>query len=220
MLGKVRFLGIVLLILSLSLFWVDRRGILAQSITDEWGVIQIKPGESLELAYVGWPEASAGLDMAVQDVSIGVPVSSSTYHHDRCEDLGEAFVLAERLVSSPRLVGVIGNQCTDAARWAAQVYARQHVPFLSVATGDTALTEEGYLVVNDLFPSLLDVGRRAAEYTRHIVGLESVGVVCSESLQEEAGAFIERFMELGGQGCRDVGVSLLYRCCFLRYHLK
>lgn len=185
----------------------------------ELGAVTIAPDEPIEIASIQVQtggDAPLGLD---QDVAIGIAIEDQgelldheiELHAEDGEcDSGGGTNAAQRLVSEPQVVGVIGTSCSGAGVAAAGILAPEGIPLISGSNTSPQLTSDlegnagdahqhGYLRVahNDIYQ-----GRAAAEFAYEELGAREVVTIHSGDPYTEGltSSFEDWFVnELGGE---------------------
>lgn len=185
----------------------------------ELGAVTIAPGEPIEIGSMQvqtTDDAPLGLDqdtaiqvaLADQGELVGHEIELHAEDEQCSPDGGQS--AAQRLVSQPQVVGVIGTSCSGAAEAAAPILTAEGIPLISGSNTSPRLTSDlegnegeshqyGYLRVahNDMYQ-----GRAAAQFAyeeldaQRVVTIHS-GDAYTEGLASSFGDWFEN--ELGGE---------------------
>ena len=181
--------------------------------TDAIGCVDIAPGDPIRIAYmlvVSGPNASLGedsrngIEIAIDDVGgelLGHPIELVGEDSLCSPEGGQA--AAQKIAADESIIGVIGTNCSSAAKVAAPVISDAGMVMISPSNTAPYLTDPethspGYLRTahNDLFQGAL-----AAEFAYNELGVRKAATIHDGSVYAEqlANVFAKRFQELGGE---------------------
>ena len=177
---------------------------------DEWGVVVVKKGDPIRIGF-GAALSGAGLDILGIDEQRGAELAledkgevpgfslSLVSEDDLCSAEGGVTV-ANKFVSDPSIVAVIGNMCSSGSLAAMDIYGEHHYTMVSPSSTAVVLTTRGSEIFNRVCWSDKIQGPAAAQFLREEVGLEKVAVIHDGSPYGEGlvNAMAEAFEELGG----------------------
>jgi branched-chain amino acid transport system substrate-binding protein len=186
----------------------------AAECTDPLGVVNIKPGEPIHLAYwfvVAGPDASLGTDtmrgaeIAIDDVGgklLDHPVKLTGEDTGCGPEGGQA--AATKIASDPTVVAAIGSNCSSAAKPGVPILWKAGIATVSPSNTAPYLTDpsrgpdyDGYLRTchNDKIQ-----GAVAAEFAYNKLGVRSAATIHDGSVYAEqlAQVFAATFKKLGG----------------------
>jgi branched-chain amino acid transport system substrate-binding protein len=186
------------------------------------GKVVIKPGEKIKIAIgtdLTGPIAQFGLDIAnagqlaiaqaneaggIQGFEIEAVVED-----DRCSG-DDATTVANRVVSDPMVVAVLGHICSGATTAASDVYEAAMLPMMSPSATAASVTERDLAVVNRVAFRDDVQGVVDAHYMYKVLGLRKIAVLhdndtyglgLAEKVQEV-------FVELGGEVVAFEGINV------------
>ncbi len=189
--------------------------------TDPIGVLEIKPGEPIVLAWMLTvsggtaqlgEDSKRGIEIAIDDLGgqlLGHPIQLVGEDSGCNPEGGQA--AATRLAANPRIVAIIGSSCSSEARVGAPIITDAGLVMVSPSNTAPDLTDPakhvaGYLRVahNDKIQ-----GRVAAEFVVKHLGLSRVATIHDGSLYAEqlANVFADVVRELGGTVVAQEAVS-------------
>lgn len=165
------------------------------------------------------PIAEFGLDIA-QAVEVAVaeindaggiqghPVELIT-EDDRCSG-DEATTVANRVVSNPQVVAVVGHICSGATTAASDVYEEARIPMMSPSATAAGVTERGLDVVNRVAFRDDVQGVVDANYMYKVLGLTKIAVMHDNDTYGLGLAEVVRdtFTSLGGEVVAFEGISV------------
>lgn len=184
----------------------------AATVEDEWGVIEINPGENVRIA-VATVTSGAGVDVLGLDELRGAELAVDA----RPEVLGFPIeivaedtlcsaeggqTVANRLAADPTIVALVGHSCSSSCRPAAEIYEQAHMTMISPSCTAPSLTSEEEhvgaflrVVFNDDFQ-----GPVAADFAYNQLGARNVATIHDGSPYAEqlVASFSRTFEELGG----------------------
>ncbi|MBD3308338.1 ABC transporter substrate-binding protein [candidate division KSB3 bacterium] len=183
----------------------------AFALEDEWGVITIPEGESLHLGFAAaltGDYANLGLDerdgmiLALEDQNsevLGFPIEALV-EDDQCEG-SPAMAIAEKFVSDPLFVGLIGHMCSPSSIPASKTYEKHGFSMISPSTTAAEYTARG---MENVFRTCFSddmQGKVAAEYAYNVLELKTAAVLHDKSSygQPIAENFKNTFESLGGK---------------------
>ncbi len=205
---RLRLLSAVLLLVMLgSALLACGPG--AYTCEDEWGCVVFEPGQSVKLAYVGpmtgdnadfGLDISRGVELAIKDHPTvqGFTVELVVTDTQGTPELGA--VVAGRLVSDTRVVGIVGHTFSGSTEAAIPIYERAHIVMVSPSATNPQLTKKGSAVFNRVaFHDELQ-GKFAANYIYNVLGVRRIAVIhdgeaYGQGLAEMTASFFE---DLGG----------------------
>ncbi|MBN1661455.1 MAG: branched-chain amino acid ABC transporter substrate-binding protein [Anaerolineae bacterium] len=180
---------------------------------DEWGCVTVEAGDPIRIAYmfvISGADESLGTDTA-RGVEMAAEDKGEILGH-KIEILGEDSLCsaeggqtaATKVAADTQIVGVIGTNCSSAARAAIPVICGAHIPMISPSNTAPDLTDPArpadyncYLRTahNDLVQ-----GAAAADFAWEYLGVKKAatihdGSIYADQLQQ---VMAERFQELGG----------------------
>lgn len=189
--------------------------------TDPIGVLEIKPGEPIVLAWMLTvsgataqlgEDSKRGIEIAIQDLGgelLGHKIELVGEDSGCNPEGGQA--AATRLAANPRIVAIIGSSCSSEARVGAPIINQAGLVMVSPSNTAPDLTDpakhvEAYLRTahNDRIQ-----GRVAAEFVVNKLGLKRVATIHDGSLYAEqlANVFAENVQKLGGTVVAQEAVS-------------
>lgn len=179
---------------------------------DPAGCVRVEPGDPIRIAsalVISGPDAQLGLD-SQYGVEIAMDQRGELLGHPielQAEDEGcnaeGGQTAAQKIVSDPTIVGVIGTSCSSAGVPAAQVMGENNFVMISPSNTAPVLTDPeqrqpGYFRTahNDTVQ-----GRAMAEYAYNELGMRTAAAVHDGSPYAEglATVFRDNFVELGGE---------------------
>jgi branched-chain amino acid transport system substrate-binding protein len=195
----------------------------AAECTDPLGVVNIKPGEPIHLAYwfvVAGPDASLGTDtmrgaeIAINDVGgklLNHPIKLTGEDTGCGPEGGQA--AATKIASDPTVVAAIGSNCSSAAKPGVPILWKAGIATVSPSNTAPYLTDpnrgpdyDGYLRTchNDKIQ-----GAVAAEFAYNKLGVRSAATIHDGSVYAEqlAQVFAATFKKLGGTITSQEAVS-------------
>lgn len=186
----------------------------ALECTDALGCFEVGPGEPIRIAYalvVSGPNETLGVDSR-RGIEIAMDDKGKTLLGHDVELVGEdsgcnpegGTAAATKLAADPKLIGVIGTNCSGAAVPAIPIITKANKVMISPSNTAPALTDPnrgadfaGYLRTahNDKVQ-----GRVAAEFAFNKLGLKTAATIHDGSPYAEslANVFAETFKQLGG----------------------
>jgi branched-chain amino acid transport system substrate-binding protein len=189
---------------------------------DDQGKVIVKAGESIKVAIatdLTGPIAQFGLDiansgyLAVAQANeaggiIGFQIEA-VVEDDQCSG-DQATTVANRIVSDPQIVAVLGHICSGATTAASDVYEQALIPMMSPSATAASVTERGLTVVNrvafrDDVQGLVD-----ARYMYTVLGFRKIAVLHDNDtyglgLAEKVR---DTFTELGGEVVAFEGINV------------
>jgi len=179
------------------------------------------PGDAIKIAVVTdltGPIAEMGLDIkqgaeiALMEVNEaggiqGFPVEF-VVEDDRCSG-DEGTLVANRVVSDPQIVAVMGHACSGATIAASDVYADARIPMVSASATAALVTERGVDVVNRVAFRDDAQGTVDAHYLYKILGVRKLAVLHDNDSYGLGLAEVVRdvFTELGGEVVGFEGIN-------------
>jgi len=187
---------------------------------DEYGCVEVAKGEPIRIAYsfvISGPDASLGEDtkrgveMAAEEVQFeGQDVGMIQGHS--IEVVGEDSLCtpeggqtaAQKLAADPKIAGIVGTNCSSAARAAIPVICAAHIAMVSPSNTaiDLTLPDRGddYHCYLRTAHSDAIQGAAAAQFAKDYLGVTKAatvhdGSLYADQLQQQ---FSETFTELGG----------------------
>lgn len=184
----------------------------AMECTDEAGCVRVEPGDPIRIAsalVITGPDAQLGLD-SQYGIEIALEHRGEVLGHtvelqaedDGCSAEGGQ-TAAQKIVSDPTIVGVIGTSCSGAGVPAAQVMAENNYVMISPSNTAPVLTDPeqhqpGYFRTahNDKVQ-----GRAMAEFAYNELGIRRAAAIHDGDPYTEglASVFRDSFIELGGE---------------------
>jgi branched-chain amino acid transport system substrate-binding protein len=189
--------------------------------TDPIGVLEIKPGEPIVLAWMLTvsggtaqlgEDSKRGIEIAIDDLGgqlLGHKIELVGEDSGCNPEGGQA--AATRLAANPRIVAIVGSSCSSEARVGAPIIDQAGLVMVSPSNTAPDLTDpakhvNAYLRVahNDKVQ-----GRVAAEFVVNKLGLKKVATIHDGSLYAEqlANVFAENVKKLGGTVVAQEAVS-------------
>jgi len=185
----------------------------AYECTDEFGCVTVAPGDPIRVAYmfvISGPDESLGTDTA-RGVEMAAEDKGQILGHD-IEIVGEdsqcnaegGQTAATKLAADPSIVGIVGTNCSSAARAAIPVVCGAHIPMISPSNTAPDLTDPGRPADYDCYLRTahndLVQGAAAADFAWEYLGVKSAatihdGSIYADQLQQ---VMADRFKELGG----------------------
>ncbi|MBI5957199.1 MAG: branched-chain amino acid ABC transporter substrate-binding protein [Chloroflexi bacterium] len=189
---------------------------------EDEGKVVIPAGEKIKLAIatdLTGPIAQFGLDIAnsgqlavaqaneaggIQGFEIEVTVED-----DRCSG-DDATTVANRVVSDPQIVAVMGHICSGATTAASDVYEEALIPMMSPSATAASVTERGLAVVNRVAFRDDVQGVVDAHYMYKVLGLRKIAVLHDNDTYGLGLAEKVRdvFVELGGEVVAFEGINV------------
>jgi len=189
---------------------------------EDEGVVVYAPGESVKVAVVTdltGPIAEMGLDIqqgaevALSELNEaggihGFPVEF-VVEDDRCSG-DEGTVVANRIVSDPKIVAVVGHICSGATISASDVYEDARIPMVSPSATAALVTERGLDVMNRVAFRDDVQGTVDAHYLYKILGVRKLAVLHDNDSYGLGLAEVVRdvFTELGGEVVGFEGINV------------
>ena len=179
---------------------------------DAIGCIEIKPGESIHIAYalvVNGPDASLGVDSR-RGIELAIADRAATLLNHPIELTGEdtacnaegGQAAATKLAADPTIVGVIGTNCSSEARAAAPILSDAGLTMISPSNTAPDLTDPAKHVAGYARTAHNDKvqGAVAAEFAYNFLGARTAATIHDGSLYADQlqQVFATRFAELGG----------------------
>ena len=189
---------------------------------DPLGCVEIAPGDPIRIAYmlvVSGPNESLGVDsrrgieIAIDDVGgelLGRPIELVGEDSLCSPEGGQA--AAQKIAADKSIVGVIGTNCSSAAKNAAPIISEAGMVMISPSNTapyltDPATRSPGYFRTahNDKVQ-----GRVAAEFAYNVLGARKAATIHDGSVYAEqlANVFAEVFKELGGEVVAQEAVNV------------
>ncbi len=190
--------------------------------TDKLGCVDVGPGDPIKIAIMAvlsGPNASLGEDtvhgveIAVDDVGgkiLGHPIELDKEDSQCSPEGGQA--AAQKVAADKSIVGVIGTNCSSAAKVAAPIISDAGMVMISPSNTAPYLTDPkthvpGYLRTahNDLFQ-----GSLAAEFAYKVLGKRKAATIHDGSVYAEqlANVFADTFKKLGGKVVAQEAVNV------------
>ena len=190
--------------------------------TDPLGCVEIAPGDPIRIAYmlvVSGPNETLGVDsrrgieIAIDDVGgelLGHPIELVGEDSLCSPEGGQA--AAQKIAADKSIVGVIGTNCSSAAKNAAPIISQAGMVMISPSNTAPYLTDPathspGYFRTahNDKVQ-----GRVAAEFAYNVLGVRKAATIHDGSIYAEqlANVFAEVFKELGGEVVAQEAVNV------------
>ena len=176
-------------------------------------LVVFEPGDAIKIAVatdLTGPIAEMGLDIkqgaeiALMEVNEaggiqGFPVEF-VVEDDRCSG-DEGTLVANRVVSDPQIVAVVGHACSGATIAASDVYADARIPMVSASATAALVTERGVDVVNRVAFRDDAQGLVDAHYLYKVLGVRKLAVLHDNDAYGLGLAEVVRdvFTELGGE---------------------
>ncbi|GAB4539629.1 MAG: hypothetical protein Kow0063_28600 [Anaerolineae bacterium] len=182
--------------------------------TDEWGCVEVGKDEPIRVAYsfvISGPDESLGtdtkrgLEMAAEEKGTVLGHQIEVVGEDSQCNAEGGQTAATKLAADPKVVAVVGTNCSSAARAAIPVLCKAHIPTISPSNTAPDLTDPNrpadyncYLRTahNDLVQ-----GAAAAKFAWEKLGVKKVATVHDGSLYADKlqQVMAETFKELGGE---------------------
>ncbi|MDW8064802.1 MAG: branched-chain amino acid ABC transporter substrate-binding protein [Anaerolineae bacterium] len=184
-----------------------------QPPSDPIGVLEIKPGEPIVLAYalvVSGPNASLGED-SKRGIEIAIDDVGGELLGHKIELIGEdtgcspegGQAAATSLAAKPKIVAIVGTSCSSEARVLAPVIDKAGLVMISPSNTAPDLTDPAKHVEAYLRTAHNDKvqGRVAAEFAFNKLGVKKAATIHDGSVYAEqlANVFATVFKELGGE---------------------
>jgi branched-chain amino acid transport system substrate-binding protein len=209
--GRVSFVLTLLLVFGLAVALAPAQ---AAAPKDEIGVITIKKGQPIHIAYwmvVAGPDASLGTDtkrgveIAIEEKGgklLGHPIKLSGQDEGCNAEGGQA--AATKVASDPTVVAAIGSNCSSAGRAGTPILWTAGIPTVSPSNTAPILTDPGRS--KEFFGYLRTAhndkvqGAVAAEFAIKKLGIKTAATIHDGSPYADGlqGVFAKRFKELGG----------------------
>lgn len=189
---------------------------------DDENLVVFAPGDAIKVALVTdltGPIAEMGLDIqqgaeiALMEVNEaggiqGFPVEF-VVEDDRCSG-DEGTLVANRVVSDPQIVAVVGHACSGATIAASDVYADARIPMVSASATAALVTERGLDVVNRVAFRDDAQGTVDANYLYKVLGVRKLAVLHDNDAYGLGLAEVVRdvFTGLGGEVVGFAGINL------------
>lgn len=206
---RLLFLATILTVLALTIVACSSGAEL--ECTDELGCVEIGPDEAIKIAsalVITGADAQLGLD-SQYGVEIAIETKGEVLGHevtlqpedDGCNAEGGQ-TAAEKIVSDPQIVGMIGTSCSGAGVPASRIISEAGYVMISPSNTAPVLTDEatheaGYLRTahNDKVQ-----GRAMAEFAYNELGARTAAAIHDGDPYTEglASVFRDAFEELGG----------------------
>lgn len=186
------------------------------------GQVVVPAGETIKIALVtdlSGPIAAMGLDIQ-QGAEIalmefneagGVEGFEAEFivEDDRCSP-DEGTLVANRVVSNPEIVAVVGHICSGATIAASDLYEEARIPMMSPSATATLVTARGLDVMNRVAFSDGVQGVVDAHYIYKILGVRKLAVMHDNDAYGLGLAEVVRdtFTELGGEVVAFEGISV------------
>lgn len=189
--------------------------------SDPIGVLEVKPGEPIVLAWMLTvsggtallgEDSKRGIEMAIDDLGgqlLGHKIELTGEDSGCNPEGGQA--AATRLAANPRIVAIVGSSCSSEARVGAPIIDQAGLVMVSPSVTAPDLTDpakhvEGFLRVAH---NVKVEGRVAAEYVMKQLGLKRVATIHDGSIYTEAlaNAFADNVRQLGGEVVAQEAVS-------------
>ena len=199
----------------------------AVTVEDEWGVIEIGEGEAIKVA-VNVVTSGAGVDVlgldelhateiAVADRGeiMGHPIE--IVHEDTLCSAEGGQTAANKAVSDPSIVAVVGHTCSSSCTPASTIYAENHYTMVSPSCTAPSLTasdthEISFLrtAFNDNYQSVV-----AARFAYNELGARKAATIHDGSPYAEQlqSLFAEEFINLGGEVVTQEAVNVATPIC-------
>jgi branched-chain amino acid transport system substrate-binding protein len=178
---------------------------------DEWGVVVVKKGEPIRIGFAA-ALSGAGLDvlgideqrgaqLAVADKGsiLGFPIELVS-EDDQCSAEG-GITVANKFVSDPSIVAVVGNMCSSGCLAAMDIYQEHGYTMVSPSCTGVVLTTRGNKAFNRVCWNDRIQGPAAAKFLREQLKLERVAIIHDGSPYGEGlvNAMAAAFEEMGGK---------------------
>lgn len=177
---------------------------------DEWGVVVVKVGEPIKLGFSA-ALSGAGLDVLGIDEQRGAELALA----DKGQVLGHDVVLvaeddlcsgeggvtvANKFVSDPSIVAVVGNMCSSGCLAAMDIFADHNYTQVSPSCTGVVLTTRGNVAFNRVCWNDKIQGPAAAQFVREILGVERIATIHDGSPYGEGlvGEMAKAFEDMGG----------------------
>lgn len=180
--------------------------------TDEWGVVQIAPGEPIRIGFAA-ALSGAGLDILGIDEQRGAEIANQdepqvkgfdvelVVEDSQCSAEGGQTV-ANKFVADPTIVAIVGHMCSSSCTPAADIYEQNNYVMVSPSCTGIALTAPG--TGTDIFNRTAwnDViqGAAAAKFIKENLDVTKIATIHDGSPYGEqlVNEVAKNFEQLGG----------------------
>lgn len=184
----------------------------AYECEDEFGCVEVGAGEPIRIAYsfvISGPDASLGTDtmrgveMAAEDKGEIMGHSIEVVGEDSLCSAEGGQTAAQKLAADPKIVAVVGTNCSSAARAAVPVLCGANIPTVSPSNTAPDLTDperpaDYHCYLRTAHNDLVQ-GKAAAEFANSLGVTKAAtihdGSLYADKLQQ---VFSEEFQKLGG----------------------
>jgi len=189
---------------------------------DDPGKVVIAPGDPIKVAVVTdltGPIAELGLDIAQGAQVAAAEVNEAggiqgfevelVIEDDRCSG-DEGTLVANRIVSDPQIVAVVGHACSGATIAGSDVYEDARIPMVSPSATATLVTARGLDVMNRVAFSDGAQGTVDANYLYKVLGVRKLALLHDNDAYGLGLAEVVRdtFTELGGEVVGFEGINV------------
>jgi len=186
----------------------------AYDCTDEFGCVEVPEGDPIRIAWafvVSGPDETLGTDTK-RGVEMAASEKGQIMGHD-IEVIGEdelcnaegGQTAATKLAADPKIVAVVGTNCSSAARAALPILCKANIPTISPSNTAPDLTAADrpadYNCYMRTAHNDLVQGKAAAEFAYNFLGVRKAATIHDGSLYADKlqQVFAEEFVKLGGE---------------------
>jgi len=189
---------------------------------DDEGKVVVKPGEKIKVALVTdltGPIAEMGLDIE-QGAEIALAELNEAggiqgfevefvVEDDRCSP-DEGTTVANRIVSDPQIVAVMGHVCSGATIAGSDIYKDARLPMVSPSATATLVTARGLDIVNRVAFSDGAQGVVDANFLYKVLGIRKLALIHDNDAYGLGLAEVVRdeFVALGGEAVAFEGINV------------